>query len=92
MALESPTLGAFVQEPLQGKTSLAEVIWFYGGVGSVMRAYLIEGLVFSLYFTVATYQCAMNCRSRFLGRWVRASVVAAVSRDCLSHSGGNTHA
>jgi hypothetical protein len=82
MALESPTLGAFVQEPLQGKTSLAEV----------MRAYLIEGLVFSLYFTVATYQCAMNCRSRFLGRWVRASVVAAVSRDCLSHSGGNTHA
>ena len=85
---------AFLTDPLQGKTSLSKVIWLYGVLGSVlygaielfldpanlgvMRAYVIGGLVFSMYVTVATYQCAMNCRSPFLGRLVRVSAVISL--------------
>jgi hypothetical protein len=81
-------------EPLQGKTSLSRVFWLYGIVGSVlygaielfldpgnegvMRVYVIGGLIFSIYVTVATYQCAMNCRSAFLGRIVRVSAVISL--------------
>jgi hypothetical protein len=87
-------LTRFLKEPLQGKTSLSKVIWIYGVLGSVlygaielfldpgnsgvMRAYLIGGLVFSVYVTVATYRCAMNCRSRFLGRLVQVSAVISL--------------
>ena len=28
-----------------------------------MRLYAVLGLVFSVYVTIATYQCAKNCRS-----------------------------
>jgi hypothetical protein len=85
---------AFLTDPLQGKTSLSRVFWLYGVLGSVlygalelfldpgnaavMRVYVIGGLVFSIYVTVATYQCAMNCRSPFVGRVVRISAVISL--------------
>ena len=88
------TVGSFLKEPLQGKTSLSRVFWLYGVLGSVlysalelllnpgneavMRAYVFGGLIFSLYVTVATYQCAMNCGSAFLGRWVRVSALISL--------------
>jgi hypothetical protein len=81
------TWESLLKEPLQGKSTLSRVFWLYGVLGSVlysalelflnpgnqavMRAYVIGGLIFSLYVTVATYRCAKNCRSAFLGRWVR---------------------
>jgi hypothetical protein len=84
-------VGAFLKEPLLGKTPLSKVIWLYGIVGSilygaielfldpnndfVMRLYVIGGLIFSVYVTVATYQCAANCKSVFLARLVRVSAV-----------------
>ncbi|HEV7614068.1 MAG TPA: hypothetical protein VGO37_19485 [Steroidobacteraceae bacterium] len=87
------TLSAFLREPLQGKTSLSKVFWLYGVLGSILystlelffdagnesftRIYVVGGLLFSVYVTLATHRCAMNCRSAFLGRWVRLS--AAIS-------------
>jgi hypothetical protein len=89
------TLGSFLNEPLHGKTSLSKVFWLYGVLGSVlygaielflnpanavvMQAYVLGGLLFSIYVTVATYQCAMNCRSLFLGRVVRVSAVISLA-------------
>ena len=85
---------SFLKEPLQGKTSLSRVFWLYGVLGSVlysalelfliagneavMRAYVIGGLLLSLYVTVATYRCAMNCGSAFLGRFVRISALISL--------------
>jgi hypothetical protein len=83
-----------VRDPLEGKTSLARVFWLYGVLGSVlygalelfldsgsqaiMRAYAIGGLIFSIYVTVATYQCAENCRSPALARVVRVSAIISL--------------
>jgi hypothetical protein len=85
------TVTEFLQEPLQGKTSLSKVIWLYGVVGSllfgavelflnpenqfVIRVYTILGLFFGIYVTLATYRCAKNCKSLFLARFVRVSAV-----------------
>jgi hypothetical protein len=60
-----------------GKTSLARVFWLYGLLGSIvvsaiglafdssnvfaMRSYTLFGLLFSVYVTIGTYQCAGNC-------------------------------
>ena len=84
-------VGAFLKEPLLGKTSLSRVFWLYGVLGSLlygaielfldpgndflMRVYVIGGLLFSVYVTVATYQCAANCKSRLLARLARVSAV-----------------
>jgi hypothetical protein len=84
-------VGAFLKDPLQGKASLSKVFWLYGVVGSflygaiellldpgndfLMRLYIIGGLIFSVYVTVATYRCAANCKSAFLARLVRVSAV-----------------
>jgi hypothetical protein len=84
----------FLKQPLQGKTSLSKVIWLYGVLGSVlfgaielfldpenqfvMRVYTILGLFFGLYLTVATYQCAKNCRSALLARFVRVCAVISL--------------
>jgi hypothetical protein len=81
----------FFTRPLQGKTSLSRVFWLYGVLGSVlygaielflnpgnsfvMGLYTIGGLAFSVYVTVATYRCAVNCRSVWLARLVRISCV-----------------
>jgi hypothetical protein len=80
-----------VKEPLQGKTSLAKVFWVYGVLGSVAvsaigllfdpgnefarRAYVVFGLLFSVYVTIATYQCGVNCRSKAMTRFVRISAI-----------------
>jgi hypothetical protein len=85
------SLGSFLKEPLQGKTSLSKVFWLYGVVGSiavsaiglvldsvnefVMKLDIVFGLLFTVYVTVATYQCAGNCRSKILARFVRVSAV-----------------
>jgi hypothetical protein len=87
-------VGAFLKEPLLGKTSLSRVFWLYGIAGSllygaielfldssndfVMRLYVIGGLIFSVYVTVATYQCAANCKSVVLARLVRLAAVISL--------------
>ncbi len=87
-------LSAFLKEPLQGKTSLAKVFWLYGVLGSILysalelfldpgnesitRIYVVGGLLFSAYVTVATYQCAGNCRSKSLAWFVRVSAVISL--------------
>src|ERR1700737_4837328 len=88
------SLGSFLLEPLRGKTSLSKVFWLYGVLGSflvsalglavdagnelAMRMYTVFGLLFSVYVTVGTYQCASNCRSKFLARLARISAVASL--------------
>jgi hypothetical protein len=88
------SLESFLKEPMQGKTSLSRVIWLYGALGSllygaielfldpgnvvVMRLYAVGGLIFSIYVTIATYRCAMNCKSAALGRFVRVSAVISL--------------
>jgi hypothetical protein len=80
-----------IKEPLQGKTSLARVFWVYGVLGSVAvsaiglffdtgnevarRAYVVFGLLFSIYVTVATYRCSVNCRSKAMARFMRFSAI-----------------
>ena len=104
------SLGSFLKEPLQGKTSLSKVFWIYGVLGSVLvsafgvavdpgnelatRMYTVFGLLFSVYVTVATYQCASNCRSKFLARMVRISAVISLVRvsECCTELGAtNLH-
>jgi hypothetical protein len=38
----------------------------------------VFSLLFSVYVTVATYQCASNCRSKLLTRLARISAVASL--------------
>jgi hypothetical protein len=94
LAAERMNLRAFLLEPLQGKTSLSKVFWLYGVLGSILvsaiglgfdsgnefaiRAYAVFGLLFSVYVTVATYQCAGNCRSKVLAGFVRLSAVVSL--------------
>jgi hypothetical protein len=87
------SLWAAIRDPLQGKTSLSKVIWLYGFGGSLLvsalgllapggevarRIYVVFGLVFSIYVTVATYQCAPNCRSKPLVWLVRICAVLSL--------------
>src|ERR1700694_4590763 len=87
-------LRSFLKEPLQGKTSLSKVFWLYGLLGSVLvsalglvidssnelalRIYMVLSLLFTVYVTVATYQCASNCQSKFLARLARISAVISL--------------
>jgi len=86
------SLWAAIRDPLQGKVSLSKVVWLYGLGGSLLvsalglllpgrevarRSYVVFGLVFSIYVTVASYQCAGNCRSKALA-WL-ARICAVVS-------------
>jgi hypothetical protein len=88
------SVGFFLLEPLRGGTSLSRVFWLYGLLGSLlvsalglavdpgnalaMRIYMVLSLLFSVYVTIATYQCASNCRSKFLARLARISAVASL--------------
>ena len=87
------TLGAFLREPLEGRTSLGRVFWLYGVAGSlsygalelflngnetVTRVYVLGGLLWSAYVTVATYQCAGNCRSNLLRGFTRVAAVISL--------------
>jgi hypothetical protein len=90
----SRSVWAAIQAPLQGKTSLSRVFWVYGILGSIlvsavglvfdpgnqfaMRCYIVFGLLFSVYVTVATYRCAGNCRSQSLARLVRISALISL--------------
>ena len=87
-------MGSFLSEPLRGKTSLSKVFWLYGLLGSILvsavglavdpgnvpatRIYIAFELLFSVYVTVATYQCASNCRSKLLARLARISAVISL--------------
>ena len=88
------TITEFLQEPLQGKTSLSRVILLYGIVGSllisavgmflnpenqfVIRVYTILGFFFGVYVTVATYICAKNSKTPLIARLVRISAVISL--------------
>jgi hypothetical protein len=88
------SLGSFLSEPLRGKTSLSKVFWLYGLLGSILvsavglavdpgneratRTYIVFELLFSVYVTVATYQCASNCRSKLLAQLARISAVISL--------------
>jgi hypothetical protein len=90
---ERETFWSFIQAPLRGQTSLSKVFWLYGIAGSAcysaigllfdagneiaMRIYVIGGLIFTVYVTLATYQCAGNSRSVALARFVR--ILAVIS-------------
>jgi hypothetical protein len=81
-------------DPLRGKTSLGRVFWVYGVLGSIVvsalglfidsgnqfatRLYIVFGLLFSIYVTVATYQCAGNCQSKGVARLVRVSAIISL--------------
>ncbi len=41
-------------------------------------AYMIGGLMLSTYVSVATYRCAVNCRSRLWAQVVRVSAVVSL--------------
>jgi succinate-acetate transporter protein len=88
------TIWTAIRDPLQGKISLARVFWLYGVLGSILisalglvlgsgnqfgaHVYTAFGLLFTVYVTVATYQCAGNCRSKALARFVRVSAVISL--------------
>ena len=73
---------------------MSKVFWVYGILGSIlvsavglvfdpgnqfaMRCYIVFGLLFSVYVTVATYRCAGNCRSQSLARLVRISALISL--------------
>ncbi len=83
-----------ILDPLQGKTSLSKVFWLYGIFGSILvsvlglyldsgnefnrRAFIVLSTLFSIYVTVATYQCAGNCRSKFLANLTRVCAVLSL--------------
>jgi hypothetical protein len=87
-------LTAWLREPLEGKTSLSRVFWWYTIVASlvyggfeflldpgnlfVMRLYTIGGLVLSVYAAVATYRCAGNCRSKVVTRLAQISAIGSL--------------
>jgi hypothetical protein len=89
------SLRTFLTDPLRGKTSLSRVFWLYGVLGSILvsaiglgvdsgnqfltRVYIVFGLLFSVYVTIASYQCAGNCRSKVLARFVRVSAVISLA-------------
>ena len=88
------TLSQFFRDPLEGKLSVSKVFWVYGVVGSLvygclefvldasnsflMRAYTLGGALYSAYVIVATYRCAVNCKTRRMARFVRVSCVLSL--------------
>ena len=85
------TLAQFIKDPLEGKASLARVVWLYGFLGSllygalelflnpenqfVMRVYTLGGLIFTLYCIIGTYRCANNTKSPWMARSARIGAV-----------------
>lgn len=85
---------AFFWDPLRGKTSVGRVIGVYGILGSllygalallfdltnerIMWIYNAGGLLLSVYVTIATYQCARNCRTVFMRNLIRVSAVLSL--------------
>jgi len=87
-------LWALIKDPLVGRTSLGAAVWGYGLLGSLLysafglfvdtssprtlRLYTIGGFVYSLYATVALYQCAHNARSRWVALLARVSAILSL--------------
>jgi hypothetical protein len=85
---------AILAEPLEGKTSLSRVFWWYTVVASLvygaleffldpgngveMRLYTIGGFILSVYAAVATYRCAGNCRSAAVKRLAQISAIGSL--------------
>ena len=81
----------FLTDPIEGRTSVGKIVWVYGVLGSLlysclglwfdpgnerlMHLYTLGGLAFSLYVTIATYQCARNCKTAFGRRLLRLCAV-----------------
>ena len=88
------TLIQFAQAPLKGELSVSRVFWLYGVVGSLVygllelfidptnafliRLYTVGGYLYSAYVIVGTYQCAANCRTAGMARFVRISAIASL--------------
>ena len=88
------TLAQFVQAPLKGKLSVSRVFWLYGIVGSLayglleffidtgnaflIRLYTVGAYAYSAYVIVGTYQCAVNCRTAGMARFVRISAIVSL--------------
>lgn len=84
----------FLTDPLAGRTPIGRVVWVYGLLGSLLygvlgllidvgdvrtaHLYTLGGLIYSLWVTVATYQCARNCKTAFGRRVVRVCAVASL--------------
>jgi hypothetical protein len=87
-------LWALIKDPLVGRTSLGAAVWAYGLLGSLiysafglfldagstrtLRLYTIGGFVYSLYATVAVYQCARNARSRMAALLARVCAILSL--------------
>jgi hypothetical protein len=87
-------LWALIRDPLVGRASLATAVWGYGLLGSLLysalglgldtgstrwlRLYAIGGFLYSVYASVAVYQCAHNARSRGLALFARVSAVLSL--------------
>ena len=86
------TFREFIYAPLEGRTSPSRVFWLYGMVGSLVysalglllppgarvgRLYTLGGLLLSLYVIVATYRCAVLCRTPTRAYWVRVSCIVS---------------
>lgn len=85
---------AVLADPLEGKTSLSRVFWWYTVLASlvyggleflldpgnvvVMRLYTIGGFILSVYAAVATYRCAGNCGSRVVARLAQISAIGSL--------------
>jgi hypothetical protein len=87
-------LWALIKDPLAGRASLGAAVWGYGLLGSLIYSafgffvatgstriellYTIGGFVYSVYATVAVYQCAHNARSRMVALLARVSAVLSL--------------
>jgi hypothetical protein len=85
---------ALIKDPLVGRVSLGTAVWGYGLLGSLLysalglsldtgdtrwlRLYTIGGFLYSVYASVAVYQCAHNARSRGLALLARISAVLSL--------------
>jgi len=85
----------WIMDPLRGKTSVGRVVGWYGIVGSLvysalglfidvendraMKVYTIGGLIFTVYVTIATYQCAASMRTSFGRNLVRVSALLSLA-------------
>jgi hypothetical protein len=88
------TTKEFLIAPLEGKLSVSRVFWLYGIAGSLiyglfeflidpgnvvlMRLYTIGGFLYTAYVIVATYRCAVNCKSARTASLVRISCILSL--------------
>ncbi len=79
---------------MEGKLSVSRVFVVYGILGSLlygcleffinplnsfaMRLYTIGGFLYSAYVIVATYRCAINCKTRRMAQFVRISCIVSL--------------